>query len=390
MLAVLTLARTTMGFQFQSVASVSPFIVADLGITYAALGTLIGIYLLPGMAAAIPGGWLGQVLGDRRVVVLGLACMTVGGLMAAVEGDYTVMLAGRALAGLGAVFLNVLVTKMVADWFEDRVIVGAMGVLLISWPLGIAIAMVGLGPLAEAMSWPAVMIATSVVCGLALILVQTLYRPPPGLEARAPGRRSARLGRREIELSIWSGLVWTFYNLGFILVLSFGPEYLTAIGYGASRAGAMVSLVTWVVMPSVVIGGFLAERAGRPDLTLHLCLFGAGVAICAVPVWGASVAAFVVMGILFGPNAGLVMGLPAKVLRPECRALGMGIFYTFYYVGMGVGPTVAGWSRDLTGSPAAPLYFAAAMLGLAMISLVVFRSRERSASPAGTQPDPGH
>ena len=103
MLAVLTLARTTMGFQFQSVASVSPFIVADLGITYAALGTLIGIYLLPGMAAAIPGGWLGQALGDRRVVVLGLACMTAGGLMVAVEGHYAVMLAGRALAGLGRI-----------------------------------------------------------------------------------------------------------------------------------------------------------------------------------------------------------------------------------------------------------------------------------------------
>ncbi len=41
MLAVLFLARTAMSFQFQSVGSLSPFLVPDLGLDYAALGTLI-------------------------------------------------------------------------------------------------------------------------------------------------------------------------------------------------------------------------------------------------------------------------------------------------------------------------------------------------------------
>ena len=45
--------------------------------------------------------------------------------------------------------------------------------------------------------------------------------------------------------------------------------------------------------------------------------------------------------------------------------LGMGIFYTLYYVAMAVLPSVAGWSRSAGGGPAAPLFFASAILLLA-------------------------
>lgn len=47
---------------------------------------------------------------------------------------------GRVLSGAGAVLLNVLVTKMVTDWFQGRENVLALGILITSWPLGIAIA----------------------------------------------------------------------------------------------------------------------------------------------------------------------------------------------------------------------------------------------------------
>ena len=45
-LAVLAFARIAMGFQFQAVASVSPFIVEEFGIDYASIGTLIGLFVL--------------------------------------------------------------------------------------------------------------------------------------------------------------------------------------------------------------------------------------------------------------------------------------------------------------------------------------------------------
>ncbi len=51
----------------------------------------------------------------------------------------------------------------------------------------------------------------------------------------------------------------------------------------------------------------------------------------------------------------------------------MGVYFTWYYVGMAWLPGAAGMARDLSGSPAAPALFAAAMMVLALASLASFR-----------------
>ncbi|MFP6712462.1 MAG: hypothetical protein VB913_12290 [Rhodospirillales bacterium] len=45
-LAILVITRTSMGFQFQSVGSLSLFIMNELEIAFATLGTLIGLFML--------------------------------------------------------------------------------------------------------------------------------------------------------------------------------------------------------------------------------------------------------------------------------------------------------------------------------------------------------
>jgi hypothetical protein len=51
-LAVLFLARTAMGFQFQAVAALSSSVITDFSIDYTQLGLLIGLYLFPGIVIA--------------------------------------------------------------------------------------------------------------------------------------------------------------------------------------------------------------------------------------------------------------------------------------------------------------------------------------------------
>ena len=46
-----------------------------LAIDFASLGALIGLYMLPGVVIALPGGMLGQRFGAKRVVLVGLALM---------------------------------------------------------------------------------------------------------------------------------------------------------------------------------------------------------------------------------------------------------------------------------------------------------------------------
>ena len=72
-----------MGFQFQSLAAVGPALTTETAISYTALGTLMGIYLLPGAFFAIPSGWLGKRFGDKWLVMAGLAMMIGGGALLA-------------------------------------------------------------------------------------------------------------------------------------------------------------------------------------------------------------------------------------------------------------------------------------------------------------------
>src|ERR1041385_924900 len=129
MLFVLFLARTAMAYQFQTVPSDGPFLIENLGLGFAQLGTLIGLYMLPGIVIALPGGMLAQRFGAERVVLSGLILMALGGALMGVE-SVPLVFAGRLISGLGAVFINVLMTKMVTDWFAGRDIVVAMALFV--------------------------------------------------------------------------------------------------------------------------------------------------------------------------------------------------------------------------------------------------------------------
>ena len=67
------------------------------------------------------------------------------------------------------------------------------------------------------------------------------------------------------------------------------------------------------------------------------------------------------------------MALPGKSVRPERLAIVMGIYFTCHYGGIGLLSAIAGYTRDLTGSPAAPLWYAGAMLILATFVLMQYR-----------------
>jgi len=376
-LATLTLARMTMGFQFQSVASVGPVLTSGSILSHTELGALIGAYLLLGALFAIPGGWFGKRFGDKRVVLVGLALMTLGGALLAVSQSYELMFCGRLLSGIGAVLLNVLITKMVTDWFAGERITTAMGVLISSWPFGIALALLTIGPLESVFGLRFAFAVPVALCALALVLVALIYRNPPeasGAAAEPIGSPQARLSGYELRGVVLSGFVWCLYNVAFILPLSFGPEYLVTRGLTLTSAGATVSLASWLVIPALPLGAMLAERLARPFATIVVTFLAIAALIFAIPFTSSHVILFAALGIVFGPAGGLIMALPAQVLSKHNRAVGMGIFFAIYYAGMGIFPAIAGFALDVTKDPAAPIYLASLAIMLAMIALLAFRS----------------
>jgi MFS family permease len=385
-LAVLFAVRATMGFQFQSVAAVAPILIRDAGIGLADIGLLIGLYLAPGVAVALPGGALGRRFGDKTMVLVGLALMGLGGLLMAFWPSWTGQVAGRLIAGLGGVLLNVLMSKMVTDWFAGREIASAMAIFVNSWPVGIAAALVVLPPAGSAFGVAAVHVIGAIAIGVGFALLSALYRAPPSAASLPAGGSSPTGG--VLAAVLLAGAVWSLYNVGFAMIFGFGPAMLAERGWTVAAAGTAVSIVMWLTMLSVPAGGFIADWSRRHVVIIVAgCVLFAGALLVAART-DAVIASFVVLGIVCGVPAGPIMSLPARVLGPETRSVGMGIYFTVYYAGMFVAPAAAGWlAARLGGASAAFDFGAAAVLCAALLAWIFPRlAASVSQSPAAIVP----
>ncbi len=373
MLFVLFVSRTAMACQFQSVGSTAPFLADSFATNFARLGTLIGLYMLPGIFMAVPGGMLGQRFGTKNLMLVGLCTMALGGMMMGASTSFLFIAAGRLVSGVGAVLINVLAAKMVADWFAGREIVTAMAILVVSWPLGLALGLLLFAPLAGSYSWNAVMYATALMALVSLLLVALVYRNPPATAAPSALDLKLALTRHEWLGVSFAGATWMAYNVGLIILISFLPGLFTARGYSHAEAGSIVSLLGWALIVSTPLAGALAERQRRPNLYLVGGLLIAGVAAAALPFVHTPIIAFGLIAAAIGAPAGPIMALPEQALLPENRGSGMGVYFTWYYAGMAVLPGLAGLFRDMTANPAAPALFASAMMALAIAALAGFR-----------------
>jgi predicted MFS family arabinose efflux permease len=372
-LSVIFLARISMGYQFQSIGSVSPSLIKEFAIEYAAIGTLIGLQSLPGLFLSLPSGILGNRYGDKRVALWGLVLMTVGTVLVGISYSFPVAATGRLISGIGAILMNVLMTKMVADWFTGKEIITAMAIFVNSWPVGIGLALVTQPAINSALNFAAVFHIAAAASAAGLVLMAIFYHPPDEAKQIATGPKpKVPLLGREIYLVTLAAIIWAFYNGAYIIVPTFGPPLLSSQGMTFSEAAVLISVSNWLVIGSVPLGGWMAQKFRRPNtfMTLGFILFG--LAMLLLP-FGSAIPLIISMGIIGGIPAGPIMAMPAAVLRPESRAVGMGLFWTIYYGVYASLPPLAGLALDFTKSTASPLFFGAGLLFVSLSLLAWFR-----------------
>ena len=359
-LAVLFTVRLTMAFQFQSVAAVAPLLGPKFGVSLADIGLLIGLYFTPGVALALPGGAIGQRFGDKVTVLAALTLMLVGGLLMAVSDLWGVQIAGRLIAGGGGVLLNVQMSKMVTDQFAGKEIATAMAIFVNSWPAGVALSLLTLPAIGAAHGVTAVYLAVAAAVALGILLLAVTYQPPAQVAAVAA--TSARLDRHTIAAVMVAGLIWGLFNVGFAMIFSFGPSLLVERAWSMTAAGSAISIVLWLAVVSVPLGGMLADRTRRPQTILVVTCILFAILMLLLPRTSAVIPIVIALGLFCGQSAGPVLGLPASVLKPETRSIGMGIFYTVYYGAMMLGPVIGGACAKWSGSAGAAFDFGAAVL----------------------------
>lgn len=385
-LAVLFVVRATMAFQFQSVAAVAPLLGNAFGVSIADIGVLIGLYFAPGIALALPGAAIGRKFGDKATVLGALALMLAGSLAMALGTSWSVQIAGRLVAGAGGVIVSVQLTKMLTDWFAGREIATAMAILVNSWPAGIAVSLLTMPLIGTRWGVGAVYLAVGAFIAFAFALLVFFYRPPA--ENVAASTIKVSLDRPAVLAVIAAGLIWGLFNIGFAVIFSFGPSMLVERGWSIASAGSAISVVLWLSVFSVPFGGFLADRTGRPQTILVTSCLVAAALMILLPRTDAVIVIVLLLGLIGGQPAGPMMSLPAKVLQPATRAIGMGLFFTMFYGAMLLGPVIAGLLAKWTGSAATTFDFGAVAILLCPVLLWAFNRiaavRPQAAAPAHT------
>ena len=139
---------------------------------------MIGLFSLPGIVVAFPGGAAGQRLGERWAAMVGLSLMAIGAVVIALAPTFLMAMVGRIVSGIGGIIVNLAFSKMIAGWFAGKEMATAMGVMLMAWPVGMGLALLTLGFLAETHSWRIGIGTSALAAVVALASIVAIYRDP--------------------------------------------------------------------------------------------------------------------------------------------------------------------------------------------------------------------
>ena len=224
------------------------------------------------------------------------------------------------------------------------------------------------------------MLTTGLVSGAALLLMAFLYHSPPDAPPATERPRTWVLRQQDLLLLTLAGWIWMFLNMGFVVIVSFAPTLLSSRGMPFAEATTMVSLSVWLAVIAVPAGAYLASRIARPDIVIIVCAAVGSITIALLPYTSIEVVLFTVMGLITFASAGVITSLPIEVTHPGNRTQALGLFYTWWYLGLAAGPAIAGWGFDLTGKADVSMLLAAAFTFLVLPTLMVFRMVQRTSS----------
>ncbi|MGH2943705.1 MAG: MFS transporter, partial [Solirubrobacteraceae bacterium] len=217
-----------------------PDIGAELDASFSDLQWVVDAYALMLAALLLTAGALADLLGRRRVFVVGLACFTVASLLCALAPSSLALILARGAQGVGGAAMFATSLALLAQEFHGRDRGTAFGIWGATTGAAVAIGPLVGGALTSGLGWPSIFYLNLPI-GLATIAM-TLRHVPESRDEDAIG----------VD---WAGLA-TFSAALFLLVL--------ALIRGNEEGWRSATIVGMLVTAAVLLGAFLAvERAQR-------------------------------------------------------------------------------------------------------------------------------
>ncbi|MFI7578221.1 MFS transporter [Micromonospora sp. NPDC049497] len=240
MLALLGVAQFMLILDVTVVAIALPHIGADLGLQRDTLTWVVSAYTLMFGGLMLLGGRAADLLGSRRVVLLGLLLFTVASLLTGLAAGAAMLIGGRVAQGVGAAMLSPAALSVVTRVFDGEERNKALGIWSALGGGGAAIGVLLGGVLTAGPGWQWVFYIN---VPIGLIVLGALARMLP---AELPHGTRARL---DVPGAV---LVTAATGTAIYALINAGDRgWLTAATLG-TLAGAVVLYVLFAVVQRIV------------------------------------------------------------------------------------------------------------------------------------------
>jgi cyanate permease len=379
MMVLVWLVYASFGFATGSLAPLVGPIMADLGMTNAQMGLVLGAWQLVYIASSGPLGATVDRLGPRRAIAIGMSVGLVSMLARGLAPNFAVLFVTVALFGVGGPVISIGAPKVVSLWLTGRERSVAAGLYATAPVVGNAFAFFTAANVVVPLfgTWRGISIFYGALMAVILAAWWLLARDPPAVAlAAASTRRQAERGGPMALLAN--------RNVQVILLLAFGafllnhglgnwlPTLLQERGFSGGAAGTWMGFATLFSAVGMFTLPALARR-GRRVTILTFMLFGA-------------VATTIGLALLVGPGLLTVLFVSSALRAPlmpvltlvlmetpgvGARRMGTaaGLFFAAAEVGGFSGPFFLGAVRDATGSlTAGMLAFAGVIVPMLLLT----------------------
>jgi len=292
-----------------------PSIQSDLGFTQSSLAWVVNAYLIAFGGLLLLAGRLGDLIGRKRLVVIGLAVFTGASLVCGLSGSPEMLIAARFVQGVGGALSSAVALGMIVTMFPDaREQARAFGVYSFVASAGASIGLLAGGILTQAISWHWIFFVNGPIGIAAAVLSARLLQTDRGVGL---GKGADVAGAILVTAALMLG-VYTIVE-----TTQYGWTSLHTLGFGA------VSVV--------LLAGFIARQATASNPLLPLRIFRSR------DVSGANLIQFLLIAGMLG-----FFFLSSLYLRRVVGLDPLHIGLAFLPVAVSIGALSLGWSARLT------------------------------------------
>jgi MFS family permease len=364
-----------------------PFLVPDLGISYADTGLLVVVFFVTYSVAQLPVGRVANHYSARRLLVGGQALLSAGVALVAFAPTYGAMLVGMVVAGVGGSTYHPTGMSVISDAESESTHGRSMGIHGMLGTFGTVVAPVAVGGLALTLGWRTALLAGAGAGLVFAVALAVLYpRAVPGEPPDAGFVAAVRTGLGSGTVRTAARRAGTFLRSPAMLVLIglfavVGAEVRAVQSFttlfAADAVGGDAAFGNQMFALTMVAAGVASTAAGAGVDRLDRRLFAGGCfALTAVVVAGVALlplgraglaVGFVVLGVVMYSVYPATNALAAALSTEDSSGDVFAVTQTAAALGGAAGPFLLGVVAD--ASTLAVGFLATA--GIAAVGVVV-------------------